>query len=633
MEQLPSADAREPTFLRRFFPIYCALTALIIFGYALWDGYQLDGDAVAYMDIGDCLRAHQWGGIVNAYWHPMYPAFLSVAHILFHATLATELHAYYMANYVIFLLEMLAILCFTDSLIHLRTFLGAPEPALSLPKGLASEIWESRHKIESFLLTKYPLRYLGIALLVIASQRELSLGKVRPDALLQAFILFGIAALLTHLATGKLRYAGLMGLALGCAYLTKSFAFVLAFLCIATLAAFRWIWLRHKPAQIIPATLIALLCFAAVAGPYVAALSRQKGRLDFGDSGALNYAWYVGGTEKMHLEPYMSSRFGSADVHLKHPERELLHSPQVVSYAELPYGTYPAWFDTTYWNDQIKPHFRLRDDIPRVLRNCELVVRYLLNHPEALLLLAVLIFLGARLTLPWKPGAGTNAFWLPPVLLGALMWGIYGVVNTEERYVTVAFLAIILTLFATLRLKHRDSANPLRSSFLPTPYSLLPLFLALLATGESLRTVLEDRRQLSGAKSPGGWYNPSMVQAAHALNALGVHPGDPVACVGEPACLADMYWARLAGVRILTEVYDPDQPVYPFLAGLTNRDQVIGVVRAQGAKVLVGDFGTIRATDLDPEFNQWHQLAGTTYYALPLNLPDVILNPPSLPQP
>ena len=134
------------TVLRRFFPIYCALTALITFGYALWDGYQLDGDAVAYMDIGDYLRAHQWGGIVNGYWHPMYPAFLSVAHILFHATLATELHAYYMANYFIFLLEMLAVICFTDALVRLRTSLdlrqpgGAPEPALSLPKGLASDL-------------------------------------------------------------------------------------------------------------------------------------------------------------------------------------------------------------------------------------------------------------------------------------------------------------------------------------------------------------------------------------------------------------------------------------------------------------------------------------------------------------
>ena len=40
------------------------------------------------------------------------------------------------------------------------------------------------------------MRYLGLTLLVIASQRELSLGKVRPDALLQAFLFLAIAGLL-----------------------------------------------------------------------------------------------------------------------------------------------------------------------------------------------------------------------------------------------------------------------------------------------------------------------------------------------------------------------------------------------------------------------------------------------------
>ena len=155
----------------------------------------------------------------------------------------------------------------------------------------------------------------------------------------------------------------------------------------------------------IPAALAALGCFAVIAGPYVAALSQQHGRLDFGDSGALNYAWYVGGTEKMHLQPYMTSEFGSAEVHLKHPEHELLHSPQILSYAELPYGTYPDWFDTTYWNDQVKPHFDLRREIPRATRNCVLVVRYLFNHPEALILLALLLALGARVKLDWKPAS------------------------------------------------------------------------------------------------------------------------------------------------------------------------------------------------------------------------------------
>src|ERR1035437_5607206 len=114
--------------LRRFFPIYCALAALVTFGYALYEPFQIDGDAVAYMDIGACLRAHQWAGIVNGYWHPLYPALLAAGHALFHSTPANELHAYYMVNFAIFLLGMLAVVCFTDALCVLRSALSADRP-------------------------------------------------------------------------------------------------------------------------------------------------------------------------------------------------------------------------------------------------------------------------------------------------------------------------------------------------------------------------------------------------------------------------------------------------------------------------------------------------------------------------
>jgi 4-amino-4-deoxy-L-arabinose transferase-like glycosyltransferase len=605
-------DSAISTLLRRFFPFYCALAALVTFGYALYDGYQLDGDAVAYMDIGDLLRAHHWAGIVNGYWHPMYPAFLALGHTLSRATPATELRAYYFVNFGIFLLGMAAVVCFADSIMRLR-------------ESASQQVSQSASQPVSYLLDRTMLRFLGLTLLVIASQRELSLGKIRPDALLQAFLLFAIAALLAHLATNRLRYAALMGVALGCAYLTKSFAFVFAFVCIISLVVFRWIWLKHRPARIISAALVALLCFAVVAGPYVAALSHQRHRFDFGDSGALNYAWYVGGTEKMHLQPYQTALFGSSEVHLKHPEKELLHTPLILSYAEMHYGTYPDWFDTTYWNEQIKPHFSLRQDLPRATRDSVLFVRYLFNHPEALLLLALLLLLGARPVLRWKPGRpGTNAFWLPPLLLGVAIWGIYAIVNTEERYVTVAYLSILLPLFAALRLPRPRSgaqSQPAQSAAARLRFtaSALLLLLALLAAGESLRIVFEDRRQIVMRGYPGGWYSPTIIHIADGLESLGVHPGDSVACVGSVACLNDHYWARLAGVRILAEIYDPETSVPQFLAALPNREQAIGVVRAQGVKVLVADFGNFRVSDSDPAFRSWQQLGGTTFYALPLN--------------
>ena len=104
--------------------MYCALAAMATFGYALYDGYQIDGDAVAYMDIADNLRAHHWAGVVNGYWHPMYPAFLALGHTLFRATSATELRAYYFVNFNIFLLGMVAVVCFTDSIAQLREVLS-----------------------------------------------------------------------------------------------------------------------------------------------------------------------------------------------------------------------------------------------------------------------------------------------------------------------------------------------------------------------------------------------------------------------------------------------------------------------------------------------------------------------------
>ncbi|NYF50169.1 hypothetical protein [Tunturiibacter gelidoferens] len=595
---LPSSEPnRLPYWLRRLWPIYCFLAALVTFGYALYDPYQIDGDAVSYMDIGDLIRAHNWHAVINGYWNPLYPAFLALGHTLFHSTRYTELHAYYMVNFAIFLLEMLAIVAFTDSLIQLRDLRKAATSTAA-----------------SFLLDRYTLRYLGVALLVISTQRELSMGKVRPDALLQAFLLLGVAALLKHLATSHLRYAALMGISLGLAYLTKSFAFLFTLLCILALILFRAFWQRHATARIAASAALALICFSLVAGPFIAALSKQKGRFDFGDSGSLNYAWFISGTEKMHLQRNQTSLFGASEVHLKHPEKQLLQAPAIFSYKELPYGTYPDWFDNSYWNDQVKAHMNPRLEVVVIGQCMVRIIRYIANHPEAWILLIVTFLLGARLQRDWQPAA--NAFWLAPMLLGLGILGIYGMVNIEDRYITVGLLAILLPLFASLRLPPSVQTVAAR-----TAVSAAVVLLALLAVAESARTVGELRRELPFAGLPVGWYNPSIFGAAHALNDLGLGPGDTVACIGTIACLYDPYWARLAGVRVLTEIYEPNTPLYPSFAAMPNRAEAFDVVRRQGDKVLVGYFTPGLMTGTNPISAGWHELDSSPFYALPLNLP------------
>jgi hypothetical protein len=247
------------------------------------------------------------------------------------------------------------------------------------------------------------------------------------------------------------------------------------------------------------------------------------------------------------------------------------------------------------------------------------ILRYMCNHPEAYALLVVLLLLGARLYPAWRPTA--NAFWLVPFLLGIATLCIYGIVNVEDRYLSAAFLALLLPLFAAMRIAPTPENPAVQSIATSTAASAAIVLLALLAVGESARIVGELRRHLVFAQSPTGWYDHDIFPAAHALNTLGVGPGDTVACIGTIACTYDIYWARLAGVRILTEIYEPNPPLYPYLAAMPNREQAYSIARREGAKVLVGYFDPGLMTGTNPVSAGWRELGQTHFYALPLNLP------------
>jgi hypothetical protein len=55
---------------------------------------------------------------------------------------------------------------------------------------------------------------------------------------------------------------------------------------------------------------------------------------------------------------------------------------------------------------------------------------------------------------------------------------------------------------------------------------------------------------------------------------------------------------------------------------MPNREEAYDVVRRQGAKVLVGYLDPGLMTGTTPVSAGWHELGGTPFYALPLNLPD-----------
>ena len=222
--------------LRRALLVYLALLIPIAWLAMKFSPYAIDGDGMAYMDIADLMRSHHWAGVINAYWNPLYPAGLALAQRLFHTTRMNELHAYYVLNYVIFLGSVAAMLLFVSALVTLRRRMtpNADQNAGASP-----------------LLGIDALRLLGVALVVIAAQRELSMAAIRPDALLQALMLAAFAMLLQSFVSESLMYPPMMGFFLGLAYLSKSFAFVVAVLTIAAMMIFQsWVQ-RRKPVRVI----------------------------------------------------------------------------------------------------------------------------------------------------------------------------------------------------------------------------------------------------------------------------------------------------------------------------------------------------------------------------------------------
>lgn len=577
--------------IRRVLWIYLLLLVPLAWFSAKYDPYAIDGDAVSYMDLADLIHSHRWHDVVNGYWHPLYPAFLAVGQMVFHPTRWNELGAYYAVNVFIFFLEVVGMLLLVDGLVRLRERLTPTMESL-----LSADV----------------LRLVGLSLLVTATTRELTLGKVRTDSLLQALILTGVGMLLKALATegrSSFLYAGLMGLTFGFAYLTKSFAFLLTFLCIAVLIGFATLICKRRFPTAVAQGLLALIAFGVVAGPYVAALSRQQHRFDFGDSGSLNYVWYVSGTEKMHLQPRMTSSFGSANVDLKHPEHELMQHPGVYGYAEMQQGTYPPWFSPTYWNDHITPKFSLSLLVKRDLRNVVLIFRYLLNHPEALLLLFVLLFAFGRLRV------GASFAW-PAAALGVLIWGIYALVNVEERYVTAAFLLIMLALFAAIEKREKTSSTPLSLGY---GAAAVVLLFAMLPLGVMAREAAENRRQQSLVGQVPAWRDAQIFGAAQGLRSMGMMPGDTIACIGTIACVNDFYWARAAGVHIVGEIYAPNaKHLAEQLDAMQNRDQAYAALRNLGARVIVGSFDPGEMNGAHPGTEGWQRLGETRYYALRL---------------
>jgi hypothetical protein len=533
-----------------------ALLAVLAFGaLRAWIArYSLNPDGTSYLDLSDVFRSHDWHGFLNAYWSPLYPALLGISRMVLPTSKYWELPAAHILNFAIF---AAVLACFEFFYSSLRNyFTEVPQTDREEPVVTGLPFWFFAHAL--FLWTALDL---------------ISVGALTPDLCVAGF-LYLIAGLILRFrmaVTWKLTLS--FGIVLGLSYWAKAVMFPLAFafMIVAFVGS-------GTPRQAISRLLITLAIFAAIAGPLVAALSIQKHRLTFGDSGRLNYAMFVspgGATRNWQGDP------GHPAVH---PTRKIFSTPAVYEFAEPISGTFPPWFDPSYWQEGRTGHFRARAQM-------RIAIEHLLSYADLLLyqgnaLLLVLMAFG--FVLRKDLFAQISRSW-PLLLMCVAGFGLYMLVHAETRFLG-AYVAIFwMALFSALSLPKA------RGGFGDAIFSALSVALLVMVLGNAARAVRE------GGQSSA---LPELILSDR-MDALGLHPGDRVAAIGS----AGFYGARASQAKIVAEIMGEDAPAFWHLSA-EEKTSVFEKFREAGARMIIAaDPG--RSLTLEPS---WIKVPGLPFY-------------------
>ena len=458
--------------------------------------YEATPDGVSYLDVADAYREGRWSDAPNGYWSPLYPGMLAIVGRVLPLPPPDD----FVLAHVVNLIAYIASLCTFEFLLR---GIAAPTTDLEDRQARGRDWW-----------------IVGYALFLWATLGLIGLGVTTPDMLL-ASAAFAVAGVLTRirLPGPQLKRGAALGLAAGVGYLAKA-----AFLPISAVVLLVATVLWWRTSRSVRPALVAVACFALVASPHVISLSRAKGRVTFGDSGPLAYAWIVNAVPgQVHWQGGPPSAGKPV-----HPTRQVSTLPATYEFGTPLRATYPPWYDPTYWYDGVKarwaPLTQLRIAFHNLPALSELFV------PLILIAVATLVAVGLRPRPEWSV---LRDGW-PLIVPGIAAIALYASLFLETRY--IAPFAVMVWLGTLIVLERWMPPSWQAGLFAGAAVVLAMTMLPNLAP--KLRALLPT-------------YHNSHWEDAEFVLAAGLHPGDRIAIVGNGVFA---YWARLARLRIVAEV-------------------------------------------------------------------------------
>ena len=532
----------------RWMAVASALCIILILP-VCWDASQgwLFPDGTSYLDMaGGAIHDSPWVLLKNAYWSPGYPAILALMMAVVRPAVAAELRAVYTLNWLIFLF---ATACFSRLL---WTFL----------QWLRFNSWPEL--AGDGALFKAVVCF-GYAFFLLSNMNQ-TLWYITPDMLLQGLVYLSAACgLRLFLPASSWKHSVALGLTLGLGYLAKAAMFPAAFLLLGIL------FLKPpKDALGRRHTAIALACFSLVAAPLVLSLIHEKHRYTFGDSGKLNYGWFVNGNP-----PYAGWIGQPPESGIPaHAPRKISEAPLILEFRTPVSGTLPLWFDPSYWWEGLRAPVSIRRQWTAVFRPLKQVHSWQTIFLALAAALAPLCLLSLRVRKVIRRGGLTSILILWP----AAVCLMHSLLLFTYRFL-IGYLVLAGIGAAALLLQLLPSAARVR-------VLLAAALLLALAGAVRLRPIVQEAVSSAGRPSlpleDDKDNAPTSTAIAQGLARLGVRPGDEISVVGHSL---DSYYARLAGVRIVAQIWeDPDK-----IAGLSASrvHEVLAQLRQIGVKALV----------------------------------------------
>lgn len=378
------------------------------------------------------------------------------------------------------------------------------------------------------------------------------------------------------------------GMALGIGYWTKAIFFPLGFVTLTT----AYLWKRSRPGWG-RGMLVAGLVFLCTSAPLILLLSDQKGRFTFGDSGKINYAWYV--SPRTFHRNWQGEVPGSGTP--LHPTRQLLRHPPLFEFDGPVVGTYPPWTDPSYWNDGLQWHFKLKPQLEVFASTVRSEVRLLFrDRPDLVAGVIILALLSGRRWL-----TGLRQLW-PLVAVSMVGMGLYLPLVENDRYLGGFVLVLFLTLLAAVRLRPDVQKS--------AAYIVVAVFITMaIATADYTVRVVTHHLAI-----PGNGPNSTVqdTTAAEQLWRMGVRPGTKVALIGDGT---GAYWAHLAKLRIVAEIMDSMEQSREFWNAPEEVKQHVYDVFAQARAKLVVTSCPLCSPGTP---TGWQHIEGTSYCMRPL---------------